>query len=122
MEPEMRVLLAEDCDVLRRMLGEILVSRFNCEITEARTADSVVDFCASKLFDLVVLDVHLPTTEDVDIVGLIRDGVNCPVIVITGDGQVSSARTGTEVLYKPFTTAELIGAVTAAGFEEIVHE
>ena len=72
----------------------------------------------------VLLDIRMPGIEGLDVQKrMIEDGINFPVVVLTGHGDVSQAvramQTGaTDFLEKPFDRQRLLEAVDAA-FQQI---
>ncbi|UWU76568.1 response regulator transcription factor [Bradyrhizobium huanghuaihaiense] len=90
---------------------------------EARTYGSTQDFLKSDGLDspgCIVLDIRLPGTNGLDFQeGLAGLGINLPVILMTGHGDipmsVRAMKAGAvDFLPKPFRDQDMIDAVTAA--------
>lgn len=117
MTPEVHVI--DDDDAIRLLVGRMLR---NADIA-VRTYASAMEF-----FDIlddidpscVITDLRLPVIDGVDLIRRLRArGSNCPIIVISGQGDILQAvaamKAGAaDFIEKPFQNAVLLEAVRAA--------
>jgi len=115
--PEVHVI--DDDDAIRLLVGRMLR---NADIA-VRTYASAMEF-----FDIlddidpscVITDLRLPVIDGVDLIRRLRArGSNCPIIVISGQGDILQAvaamKAGAaDFIEKPFQNAVLLEAVRAA--------
>jgi CheY-like chemotaxis protein len=105
--PELRILVAEDDDLLRTVLSKILeaqghrVTTRSCGLRTLRTLQE-------RPFDLLLVDLHLPGMSGQELVHTIQDtGINVPILVMSGSDYLEPWVRGLPFLFKPFTTAQL---------------
>jgi len=110
-----RVLVAEDEDIIRDTLADLL-TRAGALVVTARDGSEAVAMLHSQTFDLVLSDIKMPHKNGYEVFAAAR-AVNkaCPVILITGFGYdpehsiVRASREGlAAVLFKPFTVDQLM--------------
>ena len=116
----LRIALAEDNGVMRRLLTLVLL-RDGHEVSEARDATELLDLMASCYvdggtapFDLVICEQTMPGISGIAILaGLRTRDRTTPFILITGDEDVQrrARRLGGVVLDHPFTLAAIRRAV-----------
>ena len=86
--PTPAVLLVEDQDPVR-MLGRVLLQKMGLRITEARDGAEAVDAAEENLFDLILMDMHMPGMGGLEACERIRDGdgpnAHTPIIALTAD-------------------------------------
>lgn len=82
-----RVLIADDDDVFRRLVGQLLGLE-GYEVVEARDAHEALAELARGVFELIVADVNMPGNEGL---ALLREQDAVPVLVVTGDPKLDSA-------------------------------
>jgi DNA-binding NtrC family response regulator len=107
------VLLVEDDDVLRKLLGRHMRA-LGCSVHEAANLHEVQDaFARNSSYDVVVTDIHLPDGDSVELIQRHhRRMPDMQVIFITGDhddentGSVLAADPA-GLLLKPFDLVEL---------------
>jgi DNA-binding NtrC family response regulator len=86
-----RVLLVEDDDSLRKVLGNELV-RMGHRVTSRADGGGLVDSLADVQPDVVLLDLHLPGVPGMDLLAQIgQHDPDLPVVVCTGHGTVALA-------------------------------
>ena len=111
-----RLLIVEDerkvADALREGLeGE------NYRVTVEENGEAAFFRVNTEQFDLVLLDLGLPTRDGLDILKALRDGNNgTPVLILTARDttadRVNGLRTGADdYLVKPFAFAELLARI-----------
>ena len=114
-----RVLVVDDEDLVRNLMLEIL-ERADFEVAGAATAEEALGLLERDGYDIVVTDAVMPRFSGFELVReLRRRWPEMPVIVATGattDSTITEARAAgaNDVLTKPFSHAELIGAIRSA--------
>ena len=119
--PKERLLIAEDNDDMRELLGETLTEAGYETVLAADGAEALARLRQEQeYFDLVITDVMMPGVKGPDILEVIRaTRAETPVIVITAYGSVEQAvelvKTGAfQYLTKPFEVDELLSMVQEA--------
>jgi len=116
--PRTRVLVIDDEEPLRRMLGSALdPSRF--ELHEAGTAQAGLAAAATTDPDLILLDLGLPDGDGIDVTRRLREWSRRPIIVLSARGQeadkVAALDAGADdYLTKPFSIGELLARMRVA--------
>lgn len=105
------ILVVEDDPLLRKRLTAYL-KQLGAETAEADRLAQAVEKLESSDFDFVLLDIHLPDGNGLELLRQKRFPAACGVVVITGDGGIRSAveamKLGaSEYLVKPFDFSEL---------------
>ena len=114
-----RLLLVEDDDSLRLVLGKEL-GRMGFQVVTHATGNGVVALLDQHEPDLVVLDLKLPGTPGIDVLAQIHGhDPDLPVIVCTGHGSVAMAvqamqRGAFDFLQKPVLLDTLEATITRA--------
>lgn len=95
MKQKIKILLADDDPVLRRLLpSQVTADDFDFSVAE--NAKSVLGKLKEEDFDVVLLDVNLPDISGIEILPTIRQTENAPeVIMLTAD---KSLQTGIEAM------------------------
>ena len=119
----LRILLGEDNETMRRLVGFVLRSDGHT-LSEARDGAELLEALASSLsggpdsrLDAVVSEQSLPGIEGLTILaGLRARGLPTPFVLITADPEVQARarRLGAVVLDQPFNTQAIRDAVTEA--------
>jgi len=113
-----RVLLIEDEAAIRTVVGEIL-RRDGYEVIEAAAGQAGIRTAVSREPDIILLDWVLPDISGLDVCREIRrQGVLCPVLMLTGRSSKVDMVVGLEVgaddyITKPFDARELTARVRA---------
>jgi two-component system, NtrC family, response regulator AtoC len=95
MRQKIKILLADDDPVLRRLLPS-QISSDDFEFSTAESAKTVLSKLKEEDFDIVLLDVNLPDISGIEILPAIRQTENAPeVIMLTAD---KSLQTGIEAM------------------------
>ena len=121
--PPLRILLGEDNETMRRLVGFVLRSDGHT-LSEARDGAELLERLASSLagtddarLDAIVAEQSLPGIEGLTILaGLRARGLTTPFVLITADPDVQqrARRLGGIVLDQPFNTQAIRDAVTKA--------
>jgi DNA-binding response OmpR family regulator len=111
------ILLVDDDRELDVMLTEYLSAE---PFTIATALDGMValDLLAEQIFDLVILDVMLPSLSGFDVLRRLRQTLTVPVIMLTARGEDIDRILGLELgaddyLPKPFNPKELVARINA---------
>jgi two-component system, OmpR family, alkaline phosphatase synthesis response regulator PhoP len=113
-----RVLIVEDDDAMRDMVGYALAEE-GMEIEAVADGEGALEiFFSSGPFDLVILDVMLPGIDGVTVCKELTSKSDVPVIMLTARDDETSVVVGLEVgaddyVTKPFSHRELISRVRA---------
>jgi len=120
-----RILVCDDDERIRQLVHTAL-SDTRYEIRDAEDAGEVVAALQVDRYDLLIIDRVLPDQDGVFLLGeLRRNGFDAPAIIITGHGDLHSARdalsfAATDYLPKPFDMEDLQrlvkGAIGESGY------
>jgi signal transduction histidine kinase len=91
---ECRILLVEDDDGDAGLIYRSLKrqTEFTYSVDRAHTLDECISVCNDREFDIILLDLHLPGTDNLDTVRAVIRGAPGPaVIVVTGLDDASTA-------------------------------
>ncbi len=90
MQPVPTVLIVEDDPFESRMMQQYL-SRAGHQVSHVASAEDAVETLERELVDVIVTDLHLPGMSGVDLLRQIAGREAPPVIVVTGDTDVTTA-------------------------------
>jgi DNA-binding response OmpR family regulator len=113
-----RVLIVEDDDAMRDMVGFALADE-GMEVEAVADGESALKvFSSSGPFDLVILDVMLPGFDGITVCKELTSKSDVPVIMLTARDDEMSVVVGLEVgaddyITKPFSHRELVSRVRA---------
>ncbi|MBK8254372.1 MAG: response regulator [Polyangiaceae bacterium] len=119
----MRILVCEDQDAIRHMIGT-LVTAAGHEVEEVRTGAEAVELVHREKFDVLLLDLMLPGALDgFEVCKRIREGDrsrNMPIFVISAMDEESARpkaiSAGATVFFsKPFRPLELLEDIQRLG-------
>jgi CheY-like chemotaxis protein len=119
----MNVLLVEDNELNRRLLGDILLS-WEQQVVIAENGWQAMQYVDEQHFDLIVLDIRMPDIDGIEVTRRIRtreqerSNTPVPIIAITADTDVSTRTACLDaginaVLAKPIIPALLARAIAA---------
>jgi two-component system sensor histidine kinase BarA len=84
----LRVLASDDNEINLRLITELLAST-GADVTQARNGREALDFIEERTFDLVLLDVHMPHLDGLEVARRIRRSggriAQLPLIALTAD-------------------------------------
>jgi two-component system response regulator RegX3 len=111
-----RVLVVEDESTIRHAVGYAL-RRDGFEVAESGDGAEALEL-AEQTFDVVILDLGLPTVSGTEVLRRLRAAGPVPIIVLTALGTESDRVLGLELgaddyVTKPFSMAELMSRVRA---------
>ena len=107
-----RILIVDDEDGMRRLLGRVL-TREGYDVTTVGSGADALRQVSRERFDLVVTDIKMPEMDGLELLKELKDyEPSLPIIVMTAYGTVENAvqalRLGAyDYIAKPFETAEL---------------
>jgi len=115
---EGRVLVVED-DRTVRETATLLMERAGLRVTAVDDGQKAVDTIVRDHFDLILLDVMLPSLDGFQVCRIIRQDSQVPIVMLTARARTADTVTGLELgaddyVTKPFNGAELIARVRAA--------
>lgn len=119
LDPMPRILVIDDDEQLRTLLGEIL-SRAGFEVVEARHGAEGLNLYRARPTDLVITDLIMPEKEGVEtIVELRREFPTARIIAMSGGGRqtasdylrIASQLGARRTISKPFSRQEILDAV-----------
>jgi len=85
------ILVIDDEESIRRLLEKELTSSSR-EVFTAADAAQALDMVRRRWFDVVIMDLLLPDSSDLDLLIKVRDSSPCTeVVMITGHGDIDSA-------------------------------
>ena len=115
---EARILLVDDEPGLRRTLSDRL-RKEGYAVDTAANGDSALEAARKAHYDLVILDLNLPTKDGLEVCQeLRRDGQQVAVLMLTARDSLADKITGLrsgadDYMTKPFASAELVARIEA---------
>ncbi len=120
-----RIVVAEDDEVTRKDLCEMLEGLGYLVVGEARDGRSAVNLARELRPDIVVMDIQMPVMDGIDAAKVLTEEQIAPVVLLTAyydQSRVERAKEAGVIAYlvKPFSEADLEPAieVALARFEE----
>lgn len=117
------ILVVEDDEQFREMLVQMLTNDKH-RVTIAHDGEEGLRLCSQVRPDLIVTDILMPRMDGIEaIMELSRQGINIPIIAISGGRRTISAEFNLEsallmgvkaILAKPFTRTDLRQAIQQA--------
>ncbi len=112
------VLVVED-DPTVRETASLLLERAGLRVSAVSDGRQAVDMVAQSKFDLVVLDLMLPSLDGFSVCRAIRRSSQVPIVMLTARTDTVDVVTGLELgaddyVTKPFKGPELVARVRAA--------
>ena len=112
-----RILIVDDNPEIREII-HILLEGEGFEIQEAGDGQTALALTEELTFDLIILDLMLPTISGERVCSVIRDTSDVPIIMLTAKGEVEDRIIGLELgaddyLVKPFSPRELVARARA---------
>ncbi|HID38869.1 MAG TPA: response regulator [Calditrichaeota bacterium] len=88
--PQIQILIIEDDDDHAFLEQDILSDELDCEIDLISSKGELTEELVEKA-DVILLDFNLPDARGDEILGIIRQQSDVPIIIITGDEQLQTA-------------------------------
>ena len=113
-----KVLVVEDEKEISDLL-EIHLTDLNCQVTKANDGKVGLDLAINEQFDLIVLDIMLPSLDGIEICKEVRKReIYIPIMMLTAKSEEFDKVLGLEIgaddyLTKPFSIREFIARVKA---------
>ncbi|MBW3573741.1 MAG: response regulator transcription factor [Actinobacteria bacterium] len=112
-----RILYVEDDDSLRES-ATLVLERVGFSVTAVGDGQKALDNFSSSRFDLVLLDVMLPSVDGFDVCREIRRRARTPIVMLTARTETAEVVAGLELgaddyVTKPFEGSELVARVRA---------
>jgi two-component system, OmpR family, response regulator MtrA len=112
------ILLVEDDVSLRETTG-LLLERAGLSVTTVGDGLQALDLFAAAHFDLLIIDLMLPSVDGLDVCRQIRRTSGVPIVILTARTATEEVVAGLECgaddyVTKPFAGAELVARVRAA--------
>ena len=112
---EKSILIAEDEDVLRELLAELLRS-YNYNITTVCNGNDTLEAINTKKYDLLIIDRKMPFMDGIECIKEIRkNDINIPVILASGSQgeelEISAETKIEKILNKPYNFEEMLSVV-----------
>jgi EAL domain-containing protein (putative c-di-GMP-specific phosphodiesterase class I)/FixJ family two-component response regulator len=116
----LKILVIEDDELIRETLLQLLESH-NYRVIAAENGRVGVQMALSEIPDLILCDVQMPELDGYDVLRTLRQNslaATIPFIFLTAQSDKTDFRRGMELgaddyLTKPFTKAELLGAIAS---------
>jgi CheY-like chemotaxis protein len=111
-------ILVVDDDLIIRKLIAAVAKAVGCNTFEVADGRDALDLIEQREFDLVVLDLMLPTLSGHDVLERLDRKLGCRVVVVTASGDHDIAQLDSslvcEVVRKPFDIHHLAAVITRA--------
>ncbi|WP_297488137.1 response regulator transcription factor [uncultured Cetobacterium sp.] len=109
------ILLVEDSIIIRKLIKEILIEK-NIEIEEAENGEEALSLLKNNIYDLIILDIMMPKMDGLELINIIRDFSNIPIIFLSAlsdeKTQISAYNLGADgYITKPFSPNILISII-----------
>lgn len=86
-----RILIIDDEPAIRKALKEILEYE-SFEVKEAEDGPSALKIVEKDIFDLIFCDIKMPRMDGIEVLSKLKEkGIEAPVVIITGHGNVETA-------------------------------
>lgn len=112
-----RILIIEDEIKIARFL-ELELKHEGYEVDQAHDGRKGLDKALEKEFDLIILDIMLPSMNGIEVLRRLRQGSEVPVIMLTAKDEVMDKVVGLDMgandyITKPFAIEELLARIRA---------
>ncbi|MFN3741723.1 MAG: response regulator transcription factor [Anaerolineales bacterium] len=112
-----RILVVDDEERMVRLI-RLNLERDGFEVVEALNGREALEKLRDTIPDLVLLDVMLPDLDGFEVLQMMREISNVPVIMLTAKGEENDRVRGLELgaddyVVKPFSSRELVSRVRA---------
>ncbi|MCX7903859.1 MAG: response regulator transcription factor [Caloramator sp.] len=118
MREKIKVLIADDHELIRRGLERIITFEKDLEVVgEARDGKEVLDFLKTKVVDVLVLDINMPIINGIDVLKSVKKDFNSlKVILLTVENQNTIIKKAIEIgadgyILKDSAGSEIVEAI-----------
>lgn len=117
MEKEIRILVVDDEERIRRLL-KMYLERENYIIEEAEDGITALSKALNNDYDIILLDLMMPGKDGIEVCRELREKKATPIIMLTAKGEEVNRVQGFEVgtddyIVKPFSPREVVLRVKA---------
>jgi len=117
MEKEIKILVVDDEDRIRRLL-KMYLEREDFLVDEASDGQTALNKALSSDYDIILLDLMMPGKDGMEVCKELREKKTTPVIMLTAKGEeinrVQGFEAGTDdYIVKPFSPREVVLRVKA---------
>jgi DNA-binding NarL/FixJ family response regulator len=86
MQPQIRILIADDHEIVRAGFAQFIADQGDMQVTaEASTGDEVIEKVRREEFDVVLLDISMPNKNGIDCLRIIRQSrPELAVLILSG--------------------------------------
>ena len=104
----MKILIADDSDVMRKIMAKYLEGAWVAEVEHAHDGAEALELAMNKPFDLILLDWNMPKLLGIDILRRLRGaGLTTPIVIVTTEANrtavIKAVRAGaSNFIMKPF--------------------
>ncbi|BCJ87287.1 response regulator transcription factor [Effusibacillus dendaii] len=112
-----QILIVDDDPSILRLL-EIVLTNAGYQVVCSESGEKVPDLIRQVQPSLIILDIELPDFNGIQLVQMIREHTNVPIMMVSGKNsdveKISSFNSGADdYVVKPFSVAELVARVQA---------
>lgn len=116
-EKQVKILVVDDEEQIRRALKSILTAR-KYDVILAANGEDAIDFAIDHNPDMIILDIAMPGLSGIEVCRELRTWYTGPILVLSvrsGDAdKITALDTGADdYLTKPFSAGELLARVRA---------
>ncbi len=117
MEQEVKILIVDDEDRIRRLL-KMYLERENYIIDEAADGEEALEMAMTNEYHCILLDLMMPQKDGIEVCKELREEKATPIIMLTAKGEEANRVQGFEVgaddyIVKPFSPREVVLRVKA---------
>jgi two-component system nitrogen regulation response regulator NtrX len=122
-----KILIIDDEQAIRKALREILEYE-SFEITEAEDGPTALKIAEKETFDIIFCDVKMPRMDGIEVLAKLKEkGIETPVIIITGHGNIDTAvdalkKGAYDFLQKPLDLNRILVTVRNASNQQALQK
>lgn len=93
-----RILVIDDSKDIAYLIGD-LFSTLKHDVTVCFNGNEAIEHIRGDKFDLIITDIIMPERDGIDVIKFVRnEGINTPIVAITGGGVALSADSAIQAL------------------------
>ncbi|HIX42790.1 transcriptional regulator [Kurthia sp. 3B1D] len=117
MEEQIRILVVDDEDRIRRLL-KMYLEREGYEVDEGENGVQAVEMASARDYHAIVLDIMMPEMNGLEACAAIRETQTTPIVLLTAKGEEANRVEGFETgaddyIVKPFSPREVVLRIKA---------